>query len=317
MRIAILGATSQIARDFTLAAQAVDWDLVLYARRPAVVAAWLTGAGLPGRYPGFDLEGFGPAERFDAVINFIGVGDPAVAASMGASILDVTLAYDMKVLRYLDAHPQCRYLFLSSGAAYGSKFFEPADRATESHIPVNQLRPQDFYGVAKLYAECRHRALPEARIVDIRLFNYFSRTQDLTARFFITDLLRAIKSARTFVTSPENIVRDYIHPSDFHQLVGALLAAEPVNDVVDCFSKAPVDKMTLLGAMNSAYGLDFVVDSEYSAINATGQKRNYFSMNRRASELGYSPSRDSLTTVMEESAAILEGMSLRRPCTDQ
>ena len=42
MRIAILGATSQIAKDLALSFSASsEHDLVLYARRPEVVSAWL------------------------------------------------------------------------------------------------------------------------------------------------------------------------------------------------------------------------------------------------------------------------------------
>ena len=40
---------------------------------------------------------------------------------MGASIFDVTLKYDEMALDYVRQHPDCRYIFLSSGAAYDSK----------------------------------------------------------------------------------------------------------------------------------------------------------------------------------------------------
>lgn len=51
---------------------------------------------------------------------------------MDNSIFDVTLRFDEMVLNYLKNHPACRYLFLSSGAAYGSGFNEPANRDTPS-----------------------------------------------------------------------------------------------------------------------------------------------------------------------------------------
>ena len=134
--------------------------------------------------------------EFDAIINFVGVGNPAQAIAMGNSIFDITLRFDEMVLDYLQTHPNCRYLFLSSGAAYGSSFNEPVNRDAPAIVAINNLVPQDWYGVAKLHAECRHRSYPELPIIDIRVFNYFSRTQDISARFLITDILRAIRDPR-------------------------------------------------------------------------------------------------------------------------
>ena len=255
MRIAILGATSQIAKDLIVSYSATaDDDLHLFARRPDEATRWLTSTGLPGRYPVNDFSGFA-GDEFDAVINFVGVGNPAQAVAMGSSIFDVTLRFDQMVLDYLQAHPTCRYLFLSSGAAYGSAFNEPATRETPATVAINNLQPHEWYGVAKLYAECRHRARADLPIIDIRVFNYFSRSQDLTGRFLMSDIMRAIREETVLQTSPEYIVRDFLHPSDFHRLVNALLAAPETNAVVDCYSRAPIDKPALLAAMLKKFGL--------------------------------------------------------------
>jgi hypothetical protein len=111
MRIAILGATSQIARDLIVSFSAAeDKHLHLFARRPDEVTKWLASVGLSGRYPVDDFSEFSKQE-FDAVINFVGVGNPAQAVAMGNSIFEVTLCYDELVLNYLKTHPACRYLF--------------------------------------------------------------------------------------------------------------------------------------------------------------------------------------------------------------
>lgn len=302
LRVAILGATSQIAKDLVLSFSRQDkTDLVLFARRPEAVAQWLTSKGLPGRYPVADLQSFSPAEKFDAIINFVGSGNPAQTLAMGASILEVTLKYDEMALNYLHRHPQCRYLFLSSGAAYGSSFAEPVDENSKAEVSINDLQSQDWYAIAKLYAECRHRALAHLPIVDIRVFNYFSHTQDISARFFIADILRAIRAGEVLTTSSDNIVRDYIGPSDFFQLVSLILAAQPVNDAVDCYTRAPVDKMTLLSNMAQRFGLRYETKEAFAGVNATGVKLNYFSKNRRARALfGYLPSNNSLDNVLNE-----------------
>jgi nucleoside-diphosphate-sugar epimerase len=305
MKIAILGATSQIARDLILSfSQEGGNELYLFARRTEEVEGWLAANGLKDRYPVADLSGFGKQD-FDAVINFVGAGDPAQIASMGSSILDITLHFDEMVLNYLASHPACRYLFLSSGAAYGSNFSEPARRDTPAIIKINDFAPYEWYGVAKLHAECRHRAHPDLCIFDIRVFNYFSRTQDIDARFLITDMLRAIRDKTVLKTSPDYIVRDFLHPSDFHNLVNALLSAQPNNAAVDCYSKEPIDKPTLLAAMRENFGLNYEVAGQSAAINATGSKPHYYSENRRAAEFGYLPALTSLQGVLQESRAIL------------
>ena len=227
------------------------------------------------------------------------------AAAMGASIFDVTLKYDEITLNYVRQYPQCRYLFLSSGAAYGLSFDTPVDENTKAVVAINNLQPQEWYAVAKLHAECRHRSHPELPIIDIRVFNYFSRTQDISARFLITDILRAIRDKTVLKTSSDFIMRDFIHPTDFYKLVSALLTSPATNAVVDCYSKAPIDKSTLLAVMHKKYGLQYETVATAIAINATGSKPHYYSRNTRAADFGYLPSMTSLEGLIEEMNAIL------------
>jgi len=304
MRIAIVGATSQIARDLIVSfSETADDNLHLFARRPDEVTKWLVATGLEGRYPTDDFPEF-PKLEFDAVINFVGVGNPAQAVAMGNTIFDVTLRFDEMVLEYLQSHPTCRYLFLSSGAAYGSIFTEPAKIDTPAIVPINKLAPHEWYGAAKLHAECRHRAHAELAIVDIRVFNYFSRTQDIEARFLITDILRAIRDKTVLKTSSDYIVRDYLHPSDFYRLVSALLVAPAANLAVDCYSCAPIDKLTLLEALQNEFGLRYEITEENMGVNATGRKPHYYSKNIRAADFGYQPSLTSLEGILKEMKAL-------------
>ena len=306
MRIAILGATSQIARDLIVSFSAEeDKQLHLFARRPDEVTKWLKTVGLSGRYLVNDFSVFG-AQEFDAILNFVGVGNPAQASAMGASIFDVTLQYDDLALNYVIQHPMCRYIFLSSGAAYCSNFDAPVDINTKATIDINNLKPQDWYAVAKLHAECRHRSLAHLPIVDIRVFNYFSHTQDMEARFLITDILRAIRDKTVLKTSPDYIVRDYLHPSDFFGLVSALLAGPSANAAVDCFTRAPIDKHTLLAVMQGRLGLQYEITEANASVNATGRKPHYYSLNMNASDFGYRPSLTSLEGLIKETASILD-----------
>jgi nucleoside-diphosphate-sugar epimerase len=306
MKIAILGATSQIARDLIVSFSAAeDTHLHLFARRPNEVTKWLASVGLTGRYPVDEFSGFARHE-FETVINFVGVGNPAQAVAMGNSIFEVTLRFDEMVLDYLQVHPACRYLFLSSGAAYGSNFNEPAKRDTPAIVAINDLASHEWYGVAKLHAECRHRTHPELPIIDIRVFNYFSRTQDISSRFLIADILRAIRDKAVLKTSPDYIMRDFLHPSDFYQLISSLLAAPATNMAVDCYSLAPIDKETLLKTMQEKFSLQYVITAATTAVNATGSKPHYYSLNKRAADFGYQPSLTSLEGILRETKSILD-----------
>jgi nucleoside-diphosphate-sugar epimerase len=308
VRIAILGATSQIAKDLVLSfSMQSTYELVLFARRPEIASQWLASVGLSGRYAVADFGNFARDEQLDAIINFVGVGDPAQTATMGASILDITMEYDQMALGYLRQHPACRYIFLSSGAAYGSSFDEPVDQNTKAEVAINNLKPQDWYAVAKLYAECRHRSLPYLSIVDIRVFSYFSHTQDIAARFLITDIMRSIRDRTVLRTSSDYIVRDYVNPSDFYKLVDSILSVTAVNAVVDCYSRAPVDKPNLLAAMHEQFGLQYEITQASVSVNATGNKQNYYSLNTRAVEFGYQPTLTSLEGIVKEMNMFLQG----------
>jgi nucleoside-diphosphate-sugar epimerase len=304
MRIAILGASSQIARDLicSLAAQG-QADLLLYVRDVARARAWLAGERLA--FALADYADYGKVEH-DAVINFVGVGDPQRAAQMGGAIFGLTQQFDDMVLDGLRQNPLRRYIFLSSGAAYGSTFLAPAGPDTVATIAINAIGPHDYYSVAKLHAECKHRALSGLAITDLRVFNYFSHTQELGARFFITDILRAIGAGQTLVASPAPMVRDYLHPSDFCQLVRCVLQAPPANRAFDCYSRAPIDKASLLETMRKRFGLAYEFDAAASvAVNATGAKPHYYSLNRQAAELGYQPAYSSADGLVLESEIIL------------
>ena len=311
MRIAILGATSQIAKDLIISfSENSNHDLILFARRPDLVIHWLTTIKLNEKYSTHDFGSFGVDKYFDAIINFVGVGDPAKAVNMGASIFDVTQKYDEMALDYVRQQPNCKYIFLSSGAAYNSTFDEPVDRDTKAVVAINNLQPNDWYALAKLSAECRHRSLSRLSIVDIRVFNYFSHTQDLNARFLIMDILRAIQLSKKFITSPENIVRDYIGSQEFYNIVSSILYSDGKNTAIDCYSKKPIDKISLLQMMKSNFSLDYDIRQTGSLVNATGNKINYFSRNYIAEEFGYIPKRKSVDIIKQEMSKIIQIMGV-------
>lgn len=306
--LAVLGATSTLACDFIRQGAARGDRFALFARRPDAVRRFLQENGLPEEWLLGTFSDFSASEPdcYGAVLNFVGVGDPAKAKEMGPLILTATLDADRIVLDYLKRSPETPYIFMSSGAAYGASFSRPASDATPALVPINDLTPQDYYGVAKLHAETVHRASAGYTILDIRIFSYVSRHLDIDARFLIADIVRCILQDQPLETSSQQLWRDYLHPEDFHALVKACIAAPPgTNRAVDAYSLAPIDKLSLLELMAGEFGLRYMFIDREGGIVATGAKLFYYSESRSAESLGYKPTRSSADAIREEVGAIL------------
>ena len=90
-----------------------------------------------------------------------------------------------------------------------------------------------------------------------------------------------------------------------YNLVNSLLSATAANVAVDCYSRAPIDKPTLLKAMQEKFGLRYEIAETQASINATGGKPCYYSLNTCAADFGYQPRLTSLQGVLKESEDVL------------
>jgi nucleoside-diphosphate-sugar epimerase len=301
VKIAILGATSQIAKDLILSfSRKKSYYFLLYGRDVEVLEKWTKDENLSERHCVENYSNFGNNQTYDVIINFVGIGDPAEAQRMGSSIFKVTEKYDDMALDYVKHHKKTKYFFLSSGAVYGGKYKEPVNEDTVATININHLCATDWYTISKLYAEAKHRSLSNLPIVDIRVFNYFSHTQDMNARFLITDLVRAIKNKKVFKTSSDNIIRDFITPPDFYNLIQLIIDFKEINIAIDCYTRYPISKFDLLSEFESKFGLSYEIDKSADIISATGVKLNYYSVNKILKNMGYMPKNTSLEGILQE-----------------
>jgi nucleoside-diphosphate-sugar epimerase len=122
----------------------------------------------------------------------------------------------------------------------------------------------------------------------------------MSASFLITDIIHAIKNKEVFKTSSENIARDFITPPDFYNLIRTIIDFKPINIALDCYTKSPVLKFDLLSEFGSKFGLKYEVDKDIDIVNATGAKLNYYSVNKAAKSIGYSPKNTSLEGIIQE-----------------
>lgn len=308
--VAILGATGHIGRGLAASFCAGEdkTALALYGRSPDRLQK-LMDALEPQEGRRCALRGFGDfgREHYDTVINCVGAGTPAQVSRLGSEILRLTEQFDNLVLDYLRDHPDTLYINMSSGAVYGKDIGSPVSEKTLLQLDVNHLGSQDLYGIAKICSESKHRALPGRNIVDLRVFGYFSSLVDLDAKFLLTEILSCVRNKTEFVTTSQDITRDYIHPEDLFGLVECCMKRRRINDVFDVYSAQPAKKSEILEHFQRAYGLVCIIRDTLQPVEATGVKACYYSVSRKAAGIGYAPRFSSLECVAVESAKILGG----------
>ena len=176
---------------------------------------------------------------------------------------------------------------------------------TSNCIYVNHVAPEDYYGIVRLNAEAKHRALQHLNIVDLRVFSYFSRFINLTDGYFITDVMEAILENKVLLTDSTNIVRDYLHPEDLFAMLMKCIQAGKINRAVDVNSSRPVSKQEILDYFTAEYGLKYEKRDFTENASATGAKSNYYSTCNLASQMGYIPQFSSMDTLKHEARYIL------------
>ncbi len=304
-KIAILGATSHIAKGLIYNfIRENEYKLFLFARSPEKTKEFLKVNGLKGNINLVNFKHLGRKE-YDFIINCVGAGTPNKVRDNPASVFSITEEYDDMVLAYLSRFVKTGCINFSSGAVYGSSFKEAAGDSSLHNIPVNGFNRQDYYGIAKINSEAKHRAQKDSNIVDIRVFAYFSRFIDLKAGYFLTDLIEKIRQDSEFATNSCDFIRDYLHPSDLFELIKLIMARKPFNAALDAYSLAPVSKFELLDYFAKNYGLKYRVDEKLEFSCPTGEKNIYYSNSRRAADLGYKPKYSSIDAVMKEASFIL------------
>jgi nucleoside-diphosphate-sugar epimerase len=308
LKIAILGATSHIAKGLiNNFFQSGGFSLHLYTRSPDKVRIFL---GAIGKYSDEDSVIHNDYKNFikfsyDVIINCVGVGTLNKLKGDYTNYFMVTEKYDNLTIEYLLKNPDTLYVSFSSGAVYGKGFSVPAEENTVNNLRVNHVAPEDYYMIARLNSEAKHRAFNDLRVIDLRLFSYFSRFIKLTDGYFITDVIDSILNKKLLVTDNVNIVRDYVHPKDLFSIIRKCMEAGKINKAFDVTSSKPVAKTEILDYFSSEYGLKYEVSQSLSHPSATGSKNIYCSNYMNAAGIDYKPVFSSMDTIKQESQYIL------------
>lgn len=304
MKIAIIGSTSHIAKGLMFFLKENESiELHCYARNLEKVAGFsnLINAN------NFVLKQFSEFhdDHLDAIINCIGISYSNDSRIFNDNVFNLTEKFDNLILDYIDKNQKTTYINFSSGAVYGTSYEQPADATTRTFIEVNNIRNEDYYRIAKLNSEAKHRSMNNYNILDLRIFGYYSRFIDLTKSYLMTDIISCIKEKRILKTNPNNIIRDYIHPSDLTNLVKACIEEKNLNQALDVKSIKPVSKFDILDFFKAKYGLNFKMTENYRCHSLTGEKLNYYSENNSIEILKYRPEFTSLECVEMETETML------------
>jgi len=245
------------------------------------------------------------SRSYDVIINCIGVGTISKLQGDYTRYFTVTEEYDNLVINYLKKHPNALYISFSSGAIYGNDFSKPAKDNTVNCIPVNHIPPENYYSIARLNAEAKHRAFKNLNIVDLRLFSYFSRFVDLKDDYFIVEIIKCILNKKTFITDKKNIFRDYMGPKDLFSAIKKCIEVGKINGAFDIVTRKPAGKWEIIKYFASEYGLKYKIIPSLNYTSATGAKNKYYSISKNAKRLGFKPKLTSLETIKEEARYIL------------
>jgi nucleoside-diphosphate-sugar epimerase len=244
--------------------------------------------------------------EYDVIINCIGISNPNELIQNQLPLFDILEFYDNIILNYLKNHPTTFYINLSSGAVFGRDFPSPVDDDSVSTFQINKIDKGEMYSLSKIYSESKHRCLPDFNIIDLRIFGFFSRFIDVNSGFFISELIKAIKNNSEFITDKEDVVRDYIDPSDFYELIKNCIHQKKINNVFDVYSKKPISKFEILEEFSNKFELKYHITKNFGLVSPTGLKKIYYSLSRKATKINYVPQFSSLETLLNESSFILE-----------
>ena len=304
-KIAIFGSTGHIGKNLiSFLANDKNCDLILFSRNSK------KSEMLKNLFPESSLviEEYDKFEsnKYDVIINCVGITNPVDITEYYSKILEVGEFYDSKIINFLKKSPSTLYINMSSGAVYDTEFDSPVDDKTSTILDINNNSSVHYYALSKINSETKHRLNSELNIIDLRIFNFFSKYIELNSGFFLSELINAISNNVKFITNDADFVRDYINPYDFFSLIKNCIQTNNINDTFDVYSKEPISKSRILEEMSNKFNLEVEITDEDAFSSPTGFKKNYYSISRKTAKISYEPKYSSLETILSEAEVLLK-----------
>ena len=303
IKIAILGSTGHIGKNLTYYfGKEENYELFLFTRDDKSGTNISVECELKNNFSILNYNEFNDS-KYDAVINCVGLSDPAKIESSQGKILETTETFDILTLEYLKNFSETKLINFSSGIVYGGEFSFPITDTVLIDETYNYKNIKSEYALSKINSEIKHRAFKHLNIIDLRLFSFFSRFMNLKSKFFMSDVVCSITENRYRLNYDyADMYRDYIHPKDLFSFIKKCFKKKSINDVFDLYSNKPIRKNELIDFLSKKYHvLAYSSGTNMPAFaGPTGFKKYYFSLSKKAEVLGYKPKYSSLDTISEE-----------------
>lgn len=300
MKIAILGATGHLAKcALWVFAKKKNNEIYLFSRTVDKAVHLIKNDFI---CKNIFLKSYDEFKSLEYDVIFNGVGSWDARELSPKYIFEVTEYYDNLIIEYQKCHPSSISIHISSGAAYANQYEQPVNEKTETRIKLNAISVGDYYSIAKINSEAKHRAFSDLNIVDIRLFGFFSRFMSLDYSYFLSAIINAIKKKQIFTSINGEFWRDYIHMDDFSVLCNNIVKHRNINTAIDVISKQPISKSEMLEFFNKEYGLEVRINNNIE-LSKTGLKPYYYSVIKNDI---YIPKHTSLEAIKNEIKFFLE-----------
>ena len=299
--IAILGATSHIAKGLIVNCINAGYRLHLYSRSIITLVKFIEYIGKSNNPQIYLYEGYEDflKHKCTAIINCVGVGTSNKINGEYSRYFSVTEQFDNLAINYLRTYPSTYYFSLSSGVVYGQSGNEPFTSDTKSYFNVNNIEIKDYYSIARINAEAKHRSHSSLNIIDLRIFSYFSQFADLEEPYLVNEMVKSVLDSEIFITNENDVIRDFLHHEDLFGVIQCCLQQKSINQALDMVSRAPISKFELLEIFKSKYHLDYVVEEGFNPqFIATGIKNMYCSINDNLKLIGYSIKYSSIEAII-------------------
>ena len=187
--IAILGATGHIAKSIIHSFKdEPNFSLHLFSRSSQKTESFTQEIGIKNAH----IHSYNQFNdySYSSIINCVGIGDPNRLKAVPDEVFFVTEEIDLMVLLYLRKHSSTSYINFSSGAVHGTEFRNPVTDESVTTIAINALTVSDYYGIAKINAEAKHRALGQFNIIDLRIFGFYSQFLELDRPYLLSEIIK-------------------------------------------------------------------------------------------------------------------------------
>ena len=227
IRIGILGSTGYIGRSLLAEGLSRGFAVVPFSRDQARAKEIFSRYGISPKEEIRTYSELG-SEKFDVIINASGIGSPSEYQKNPSAVFEATESMDALLLSYLqsEGNEGVRVFNISSGSVYGLSAAGGVTDATEARFKINALSSSDYYTLAKLSSEAKHRAHAQYSIIDLRVFSFFSAYVSLTESFFLSQVMDALERKEELVTKGDSMVRDCMTTEDLLEAIMFLVGRE-------------------------------------------------------------------------------------------